>query len=126
MMIKDIPDETMMKLISHILRNNHLKKYKVKTKNGIKIVTPDDIIAFSAKMAKSLENKDYGEIKKCATCGCFSAPDRDGRGCCFPKDFTSSKHSTDYCSKWIPMTEDQKAVRKKLYTLRAKAERGKK
>lgn len=109
-MDKLIPNKTLMKLAAQIVRKSGSKKYKV---NGT-LITTEEIVEQLIKVSEGFEKGKYQRIKLCKTCGNFSYSGKGGRGCCFPKNFTCSKSSTDFCSGWTPMTAEQKEVRRKV------------
>lgn len=113
---KDIPDSTVLKLVSKLLaRNKAGKGFRLKTKKGDKTITYDEVIDFVDKLAEHLQRREYIRVRRCDTCGNFNRPGlKGGRGCCFPKDFTCSRVSTDYCSGWIPMSAEQKRLKEAI------------
>lgn len=113
---QNIPDATALRLISKLLKKNQTsKKFKVKTRQGESIVTYDEIVQFVDILAKMLDEGRYGVIRRCDTCGNFNPSGKSNkRGWCSPKDRSLFRNKTDHCSKWIPMTEEQKHIREVL------------
>lgn len=118
MILKDkgIPDSTVLKLVSKLLaRGQYGKGFKLKTKNGERTMTYDEVIAFVDALAERMKHNEYAVIHRCDTCGNFSRPGVKGkRGCCFPKKHTCFRYPTDYCSGWQPMSEEQKRLKEAL------------
>ena len=113
---KDIPDSTVLKLVSTLLRRSQAGKgFRLKTKKGEKTLTYDEVIAFVDELAERMNRREYIKVRRCDTCGNFNRPGiKGGLGCCFPKNFTCSRLSTDYCSGWIPMSEEQRRLKEVL------------
>ena len=107
----------MMKIVAKILKNNTsgVKGFKLKTLKGPATVTYEEIIQFVEILAEEMAKGNYDELRKCETCGNFSYPGKLGtRGSCFPKEFTSFRKLTDYCSGWVPMTKEQENTRRSV------------
>lgn len=120
-----ISDKTVLKLVANILRKTPSPKgYKINTKHrGVQTISHDDVIRFVEELAEAAGNGDYGAIHHCKTCGHFSrAWCKGGRGYC-GNSASGYRNSTDYCSEWIPQTEQQKCVGRKLDELRLQDER---
>ena len=114
---KRIDDSTMLRLIAKILRGNtdKVKGFKVKTINGVALLPYDDVIKFVETLAEEMAEGNYDEINRCETCGNFGYPGKRGApGWCSPKGNTPNKNLKDYCSGWIPMTEQQEYTRRKI------------
>lgn len=113
---KGIPDATVLKLVSKLLKRNPSSKgFRIKVRNGTETLTYDEVVKFVDNLASQLASGGYGEIRRCDTCGNFSRPGARGmRGWCFPKERTSFKDTKDYCSGWIPMDEQQKYIRERF------------
>lgn len=111
---KGIPDATVLRVVARILKNNH-QGFKVKTSQGIKTLTPEEIIRFVEALAARLDDGRYGVIRRCDTCGNFSRSGKASqRGWCSPKERTLFKHKNEYCSNWIPMTAEQKHIKERI------------
>lgn len=111
---KGISDATAVKLLVKGLKSNPspVKGFKVTTPEGKKTVTYGELIKFAEALALRLEDGRYGVIRRCDTCGNFSRSGKAGkRGWCHPKEHTQSRDKTEYCSKWIPMTPEQKRIK---------------
>lgn len=114
---KGVLDSTMLKIVARVLKNNTsgVKGFKLKTSNGVATVTYKEIIQFVETLANEMDKGNYDELHKCATCSKFSYPGKKGgKGCCFPKEFTSFRSVDDHCSLWEPMTKEQEYVRRKV------------
>lgn len=117
---KFISDKTMLKLVASILRKADLPKgYKVATvERRVEKVTAEEVIDFVESLAEALYTGDYAEVKRCDICGKFF-PQWCSRGRGWCTEFTGYKNSRDFCSAWIPMTEEQKYDRRKMREFRA-------
>ena len=113
---KNIPDATALRLASRLLkREQRSTKYRVKTKTGEAVVSYGEVINFLDTLAKRFEEKEYGVVHRCNTCGNFNPSGKSSkRGWCSPKDRSLFRNKTDHCSKWVPMTEEQKHIREVL------------
>lgn len=117
---KGVLDSTMLRVVARVLKNNTsgVKGFKLKALHGSTTVTFDEIVKFVETLADEIAKGNYDELRKCATCGNFSYPGKKGgNGCCFPKEFSSSRKVDDYCSRWLPMTKEQEYTRKKVKEL---------
>ena len=112
---KGVLDSTLLKMVAKVLKENpRTKGFKVKTIRGVATITHEELIQFVEALAEEIKQGNYDQLNKCETCGNFSHPGKRGaKGCCFPKNFTSFRKVTDYCSNWTPMTEEQKYIRRK-------------
>lgn len=113
---KNIPDATMLRLVSKLLKKNpSTKKFKVKTQYGESVITYDEVVQFVDTLAAMIGDNKYGVIRRCNTCGNFNPSGKSSkRGWCSPKDRSLFRDKTEYCSKWVPMTEEQKHIRRVL------------
>lgn len=113
---KGIPDETVLRLVAKILlKNQTAKGYKVKTKNGGKTLTADEVVKFVQALAARLEDGRYGVVRRCDTCGNFSRSGKFGkRGWCNPKSHSMFRDKNEYCSNWTPMTPEQKYIKEAI------------
>ena len=113
---KGIPDATVLKIVSKILKDNEpTKGFRVNTPKGKAILSYKEIIQFLDALALRLEDGRYGVIRRCDTCGNFSRSGRKGRkGWCSPKDCNLCRDSTEYCSKWTPMTKEQQHIKEAI------------
>ena len=113
---KGIPDATVLKIVSKILKDSTpTKAFRVNTSDGKKTLSYEEIIKFIDALAVRLEDGRYGVIRRCDTCGNFSPSGQKGRrGCCSPKEHTLFREPTEYCSKWVPMTKEQKHIKEVL------------
>lgn len=113
---KDIPDATVLKLVAKQLRNNQTAKgFKMKTKKGVRTLTFEEVVEFIDTLASQLESGQYGEIRRCDTCGNFRRSGQKGRrGWCTPTTHTCYKSPTEYCSGWVPMSPEQIRLKEKL------------
>lgn len=113
---KDISDATALKMVSTLLRKQQSSKgFKVNTRKGTRTVTYDELIKFVDVLAKRLDSGRYCEVHRCTTCGNFNRSGKTNkRGWCFPQEHTSTRLSTDYCSRWVPMTEQQKHIKERM------------
>jgi hypothetical protein len=113
---KGVLDNILLKMVAKVLKDSpRTKGFKIKTLDGVVTITHEELIQFVEKLAEEIAKGNYDKLSKCSTCGNFSYPGRKGgRGWCSPKNFTSFRKKDDYCSQWIPMTEEQKYVRRKL------------
>lgn len=110
---KWVSDRVMLKLVAKILRKSPMAKgYKITTERGVEKVTSEEIIQFVEDLAEALYKGDYGEIKHCKTCGNFD-PKFCGRGRGWCPEYGGYHSARDFCSGWIPMTEQQVRFRKK-------------
>lgn len=111
---KGISDATAVRLLVKVLKDNPspARGFKVNTSKGKKTVSYEELIKFAEALAVRLEDGRYGVIRRCDTCGNFSRSGKVGqRGWCSPKEHTLFKHKNEYCSKWIPMTPEQKRIK---------------
>lgn len=113
---KGISDATVLKIVAKILKNNPPSKgFKVKTPRGSQTLTAEEIVRFVEALAARLDDGRYGVIRRCDTCGNFSRSGKASkRGWCSPKEHSSFKNKTDYCSNWIPMTAEQKHIKERI------------
>lgn len=113
---KDIPDSTVLKLVSTLLKRNQSSKgFRLKTKKGERTMTYDEVVAFVDELAEKLKRGEYTRVHRCDECGHYSRPGAKGeRGCCFPKHITSFRNKTDYCSGWTPMSAEQRQLKEAL------------
>ena len=113
---KSIPDATALRMVAKLLKRQPATKgFNLKTNSGYKTVSYDELIKFVEALADRLDDGRYGEIRRCDTCGNFSrSGGRKSMGACFPKNYSSGKKTTDYCSGWIPMNEEQKHIKKRM------------
>lgn len=114
---KGVLDSTVLKMVSRVLKETTptRKGFKVKTLRGEAVVTHEELIQFVDKLAEEIQQGNYDKLRKCETCGNFGYPGRKGaKGWCSPKDYSSFRKPEDYCSQWIPMTEQQKHTRRVL------------
>lgn len=114
---KGISDATAVKLLVKVLKSNPsaVKGFKVTTSEGKKTVTYGELIKFAEALALRLEDGRYGVIRRCDTCGNFSRSGKVGkRGWCHPKEYSQFRNKSDYCSKWIPMTPEQKQIKETI------------
>ena len=117
---RGIDDSTMLRLIAKILRGNtdKVKGFKVKTFNGVALLPYEDVIQFAETLATEMAEGNYEKLQRCETCGNFSYPGKKGApGWCTPKNYDHTKNTTDYCSGWTPMTEQQEYTRRKVNEL---------
>lgn len=119
MVLKDkgVSDTTMLKIIAKVLKDHSasIKGFKLKVSGEVVTVTPEDMIQFAEGLKEELSQGDYVKICRCSTCGNFNYPGKKGeRGWCMPKETTSFRKTTDYCSGWTPMTEQQANTRRKI------------
>lgn len=103
-------------MVAKLLRKHPSNKgFRLKTAYGEKIVTYDELIEFVDELAKRLDEGSYREVHMCNTCGNYS---RSGKyanlGACFPKEFTSTRQATNYCSRWVPMEKEQQRIKEKM------------
>lgn len=113
---KSISDAKALKMVAKLLRKHPSNKgFRLKTITGDKTVTYDELIEFVEELAKRLAEGSYQEVYTCNTCGNYS---RSGKyanlGACFPKEFTSTRKSTDYCSGWVPMDKEQQRTKESM------------
>lgn len=113
---KDIPDSTVLKLVSTLLKRNQSSKgFRLKTKKGERTMTYDEVVAFVDELAARMKRGEYARVHRCDDCGNFNRPGAKGaRGCCFPKNPTCSRSKTDFCSSWTPMTAEQRQLKEAL------------
>lgn len=113
---KGISDATVLRIVSKILKENpSTKGFRVNTSEGKKTLSYEEIIKFIDALAVRLEDGRYGVIRRCDTCGNFSRSGKMGkRGWCHPKEHSQFRDKGDYCSKWIPMTPDQKRIKETI------------
>lgn len=105
---KGIPDATVLRVVSKILKENPTKGFRVNTSGGKKTLTHDEIVKFIDALATRLEDGRYGVIRRCDTCGNFSRSGAKGkRGWC-SKECDLSRERTEFCSSWKPMNQEQK------------------
>lgn len=131
MLIKNrwVSDKTMLKLIAQILRKFPLSKgYKITTEQGVEKILSEEVIQFTEDLAEAFYKGDYGEINRCKTCGNFD-PSYCGRGRGWCSEFVGYHTARDFCSSWIPQTEQKRELirritidenRKELEKLQAK------
>lgn len=113
---KGISDATVLRLVSKILQKNQTAKgFKIKTNNGYQTLTYDEVVKFIDALAVRLDDGRYGAIRRCDTCGNFSRSGQRGkRGWCSDSHRGLFRGKADYCSGWIPMTDDQKRLRRTI------------
>lgn len=114
---KGISDATAVKLLVKVLKSNPstVKGFKVTTSGGKKTVTYEELIKFAEALALRLEDGRYGVIRRCDTCGNFSRSGKmSKRGWCNPKEHSQFRNKTEYCSKWIPMTPEQRHIKETI------------
>lgn len=113
---KGIPDTTMLKLVSKILKRADLPKgFKIKGKWDTKTITREELIEFVEALTEELDKGGYGVINRCATCGNYGHPGRkDRKGLCPSHDGSNLKYMSDFCSYWKPMTKEQIKVRESI------------
>lgn len=113
---KGIPDTTIMKLVSKLLRRSNLPKgFKIKTLSGVQTITSEELIGFVDSLAEGLEKGDYGVIRRCDTCGNYGHPGRKNkRGLCPSHEGSFLKYPTDFCSSWKPMTKEQQKMKERI------------
>lgn len=114
--IEGISDATVLKLAAQIIEKSQTPKgYKVKTKDGEKKLTTEEVVKFMRNLSKEIDDGRYGVIRRCDTCGNFSRSGRVGkRGWCHPKEHSMFRSKTDYCSGWIPMTPEQIQIKERV------------
>lgn len=112
---KCIQDDTAIRLVAHILKKQPSKSYKVKTSNGDRVVSTEELVKFLEALAERLHDGRYGVIRRCDTCGNFSRSGKLGkRGWCSPKKHSLFRDKTDYCSGWIPMSPEQEHIKERI------------
>lgn len=113
---KGIPDATVLRIVSKILKESPTAKgFRVNTPGGKKTLTYEEITKFVDALAIRLEDGRYGVIRRCDTCGNFSRSGKLGkRGWCHPAKHSLFKDNTEYCSGWIPMTAEQKHTKETI------------
>ena len=113
---KGISDATALKMVRKLLAKHRSNTgFRLNTKNGTVTVTYDDLIQFVGILANKASCGEYGELRMCTTCGNFN---RSGKyqhmGWCSPKEHTLTRKTTDHCSRWVPMTEQQKHTKERI------------
>jgi hypothetical protein len=113
---KNISDVRALKMVARLLKRQPPGKgFRIDTENGAKRITCEELVEFIYELAKRLEEGRYQEVKTCDTCGNYSRSGKyANRGACFPKEYTSSRKSTDHCSGWVPMDKDQQFIKEKM------------
>lgn len=114
---KGVDYATMLRLIAKILRGNttKVKGFKVKTINGVVLLPYEDVVNFAETLANEIAEGNYEKLNRCETCGNFGYPGKRGApGWCSPKGNSHTKNLDDYCSGWVPMTEQQEYTRRRV------------
>lgn len=113
---KGIPDTTLLKLVSKILKKADLPKgFKIKGRWDTKTITREELIEFVDALTEELNTGGYGVIRRCQTCGNYGHPGRKSmRGLCPSHEGSNLKYIDDFCSYWKPMTKEQIRVRESI------------
>lgn len=113
---KSIPDATLLRLVSKVLKRADLPKgFKIKGKWDTKTITCEELVEFVDALAEELSTGGYGVIRRCCTCGNYGHPGRKSmRGLCPSHEGSNLKYMDDFCSYWKPMTKEQTTTRERI------------
>lgn len=108
-----IPEYQLVKLASKAISQlDPSKGYKLSIDGTEVKIKFSELVKELSQLSEILQNSSIVNVKYCATCKNFGGIAKNrNTGYCFPKDYTIAKKGDDYCSKWVPMTEEQRHIR---------------